>query len=98
MNPQYRWIDCQACGRQEWRYVTTKRCYRCSALAIMARNKACGQVGHAIRKGLLSPVAGLTCYRCGKPAKHYEHRDYSKPLDVEPVCVSCNVQLGIGKI
>jgi hypothetical protein len=27
----------------------------------------------------------------------YEHRDYTKPLQVEPVCRSCNALRGPGK-
>ena len=32
----------------------------------------------------------VPCVDCGKRAEHYDHRDYTKPLEVEPVCRSCN--------
>ena len=31
---------------------------------------------------------------CGAPARHYDHRDYNKPLEIEPVCVRCNLLRG----
>jgi len=50
----------------------------------------------AIRRGLIPPVNTRTCVDCGKPADAYDHRDYNKPLDVEPVCTGCNVRRGPG--
>ena len=34
------------------------------------------------------------CVDCGANATDYDHRDYNKPLDVEPVCRSCNIRRG----
>lgn len=31
---------------------------------------------------------------CKGPAKQYDHHDYSEPLKVEPVCISCNHRRG----
>ena len=31
---------------------------------------------------------------CGKQAHEYDHRDYDKPLEVEPTCKSCNSKRG----
>jgi len=39
----------------------------------------------------------IECVDCGAPATCYDHRDYSKPLDVEPVCWKCNAQRGPAK-
>lgn len=39
-----------------------------------------------MRRGELKPATAFACVDCGKPAQCYGHRDYSKPLDVEPVC------------
>ena len=36
--------------------------------------------------------SGLSCVDCDGPATCWEHRDYSKPLDVEPCCHGCNVR------
>lgn len=34
------------------------------------------------------------CVDCGNGATEYEHRDYNKPLAVEPVCRTCNHRRG----
>jgi len=36
----------------------------------------------------------IDCVDCGKPAHSYDHRDYLKPLDVDPVCRKCNAERG----
>lgn len=51
-------------------------------------------VQRAVRKGVLPSVAGLTCADCGAAATAYDHRNYNKPLDVEPVCNTCNIERG----
>lgn len=48
----------------------------------------------AIKDGYLPRLSGLSCVDCGAPAKAYDHRDYNRPLDVEPVCHACNVKRG----
>lgn len=77
-----------------------------SELVIQARRlevKATGaehahrEVKKAVRRGDLSPVTSHTCVDCGNPAEAYEHRDYGAPLDVEPVCNSCNGIRGAAK-
>lgn len=49
---------------------------------------------NAVRDGYLPRPTTLTCLDCGAPAQVYDHRDYNKPLDVEPVCHACNVRRG----
>jgi hypothetical protein len=39
---------------------------------------------------------GIKCSDCESPAKEYDHRDYKKPLEVEPVCMACNAARGPG--
>lgn len=51
-------------------------------------------VSIAVKSGILQPAQKYKCVDCGKDAFVYEHRDYQKPLDVEPVCVSCNSKRG----
>ena len=52
----------------------------------------------AIMKGLIPRLEGqFRCVDCGDVATEYDHRDYSKPLDVDPVCRSCNRRRGPGK-
>lgn len=52
----------------------------------------------AIRCGKLAPVKGRRCEDCGEPAIAYDHRDYSRPLMVEPVCTGCNIRRGRGHV
>jgi|SRR6185312_2177944 len=52
-------------------------------------------VADAKRHGLLPILDGtIACVDCGAPAQEYDHRDYGKPLDVEPVCICCNRSRG----
>lgn len=49
----------------------------------------------AIECGYLPKLDGtIACVDCGRPACDYEHRDYARPLDVEPCCRSCNQRRG----
>ena len=57
-------------------------------------HKAHSYVTKAIRDGYLPRPNTLLCLDCGSPAQVYDHRDYNKPLDVEPVCHACNVKRG----
>lgn len=38
------------------------------------------------------------CTDCSGVASQYDHRDYSRPLDVEPVCAGCNHRRGKASI
>lgn len=49
-----------------------------------------------VRAGRLKKASEFKCYLCGVQAQCYDHRDYSKPLDVRPVCRMCNYKLGPG--
>lgn len=51
-------------------------------------------VAMAIKDGYLHRPNTLTCLDCGATAQGYDHRDYNKPLDVEPVCHACNIKRG----
>ena len=77
------------------------RCSECAKQAVRDKalkwrkehpklNNIYQRVHVAIKKGILPPPSTLNCVDCGYPAHSYDHRDYSKPLDVEPVCRSCN--------
>ncbi len=63
----------------------------------MASKKAIRAVTKAVRDGDLPSIGTQICVDCGKPAQHYDHRDYDKPLEVEPVCVKCNFARGPAK-
>lgn len=51
-------------------------------------------VSIAIRHGFLAPAYEHDCVDCGQQATVYDHRDYNKPLEVEPVCRACNKRRG----
>lgn len=61
-----------------------KPIYRLQSIAIQ-------KVSKAIKAGILRKLDGsIKCVDCGKIAVHYDHRDYRKPLKVDPVCAYCN--------
>lgn len=51
-------------------------------------------VAKAVREGRLKPIKQCICVDCGAPAHHYDHRDYNKPEEVDPVCARCNTERG----
>jgi hypothetical protein len=54
-------------------------------------------VSVALYNGDLPRLDGsIPCADCGKPAQEYDHRDYKKPMEVAPVCKSCNAARGPG--
>lgn len=92
---------CHAC---RWPFVSIRArgrivyCGRCSGEAHYARNYALAWVNRAVRYGRLLPPETFRCVDCDEWAEVWEHRDYSKPLQVEPVCKSCNALRGPGYI
>lgn len=70
----------------------------CLCPAHLARRTAMSiahrKVQYAVEKKRLPPPSTLLCADCGAQAEQYEHRDYNKPLDVEPICKSCNTKRG----
>ena len=67
------------------------------------RSKAQGRAYSAVKRGELprlintlrqKPV-GISCSDCSELATQYDHRDYRKPLKVEPVCCGCNKRRGV---
>lgn len=85
--------QCSRCGTDiSARYSTARTCLDCYYKwgVFNGARKAYAQVTAAIKKGLLPHPSQCVCADCGKPARDYDHRDYSKPLAVEPVCRRCN--------
>lgn len=70
------------------------RCGQCNSvrthIKAAIQRKALTAVARAVQKGLLPRASMLVCVDCGKQAEVYEHRHYGRPLQVEPVCQSCN--------
>lgn len=63
------------------------------------QRKAHAMVRAAIGRGLLPNLKSgeYACADCSEVACIYEHRDYSRPLDVTPVCATCNNRRGTAK-
>ena len=58
--------------------------------------RARSQVQYAVKTGKLVSLKKVyvKCIDCGARATDYDHRDYLKPLDVDPVCRKCNRRRG----
>ena len=79
------------CGAKAY----TTRAYKCLEHFIGSKPASVEYAVHnAIKRGVIPPAKACVCVDCGKPARHYDHRDYNKPLEVEPVCISCNMMRG----
>jgi len=52
-------------------------------------------VWYAVESGKLANPSTACCADCGVQAECYDHRDYLKPLSVEPVCKKCNSSRGM---
>lgn|SRR6185312_6461878 len=59
-----------------------------------SRSRAYQLVARAIKRGELPHVSTQYCIDCGRFAECYDHRDYSRPLAVDPVCRRCNTRRG----
>lgn len=60
------------------------------------RDRAQYLVWAAIKRGNLALPESLKCVDCGATAECYDHRNYHRPLSVEPVCQPCNIRRGPG--
>jgi len=56
------------------------------------KNAAHLAVFNAVRRKDLPRVSTCDCVDCGIQAAEYHHEDYSKPLDVEPLCRLCHTK------
>lgn len=70
-------------------------CEPCRLASYAAQRGAKKWLGLAIRSGRLLQARTYRCVDCReKWATAWEHRDYDKPLDVDPTCDSCNFARG----
>lgn len=87
--------SCVVCGGA---YIDrpSRRCHcdRCLMAFYQSGDRAMAAVAKAIATGALMRPATYKCVDCDKQAQQYDHRDYRKPLDVDPVCRSCNQRRG----
>lgn len=85
------------------RHVFASSCCQCASDKSKDHARRSGMlaahaaVSKAIRLGALSPARDHLCVDCGKQAMDYDHRDYGMPLQVDPVCRSCNKLRGPAK-
>lgn len=88
-------IECISCTRTELRnYSGALFCYECQGQRAIEQDRAIKAVGAAVKRGFLPRAAECVCEDCNAPAQHYDHRDYTEPLEVDPVCARCNTRRG----
>jgi hypothetical protein len=96
--PEYCLKVCAECGQLCETGMKSARCRPCASdrykEILKAQVPAVSAVNKAVKSGFLAKPATQLCVDCGKQAAYYDHRDYRKPLDVEPVCRSCNRKRG----
>ena len=85
-------MNCFLCGGS--RYSRWHTCEPCAKVWHGLRQRAMIAVRCARLRGDLKNPKELACEDCAGPATEYDHRDYSKPLDVAPVCRTCNQKRG----
>lgn len=89
--------NCAHCGKPKNRLYPGMSMY-CLKCTWIVRHplaaKAYDIIGLAIATGKVPSARGLVCVDCSEPATEYDHRDYTKPLEVDPVCRSCNHRRG----
>jgi ribosomal protein S27E len=86
---------CRVCANEIVdRHHAAKLCFSCADHSKNGGFKAHRKVKKAIELGILASVKDLKCLDCGNQAEIYDHKDYNKPLEVEPVCRSCNRNRG----
>lgn len=97
---------CEACGGKFYRHHLSRFCFPCCEKRAKEASKRQYKgnpnnlsrrlVSTAIRLGVMRPASEFNCVDCGGAAAHYDHRDYNKPLDVDPVCTRCHGARGRG--
>lgn len=88
---------CIHCQKPTKRYWNARMCWACLDASKNPKARAMVLVRKAVSDGdMPSPLSKL-CVDCGAPAHFYDHRDYARPLAVEPLCNACNVRRGPGR-
>jgi hypothetical protein len=87
-------ILCVSCGCEELRDSGARFCHSCQEQHHYEQRRAIGKVANAVFNGVLPKPSEFDCTDCGAPARQWDHRDYTLPLAVEPVCIACNIRRG----
>ena len=90
----YAMRTCPCCHVTVKMFKNSGVCLDCAAIINHVGGKARGVMKMAIKRGEIQKARGRKCVDCGKPATELDHRYYSRPLDVEPVCRGCNKKRG----
>lgn len=89
---------CKACGSviaRDRMNISPYCSTRCASEVNAISNRACRKVKQAVAAGHIAPIVeGTKCVDCGGQAQEFDHREYCKPLAVDPVCHRCNLRRG----
>jgi len=97
---------CRMCGEYMRRERGAKTCFPCAADRVNTaykpygvRLRAAKELARAINNKSIPALSNgdILCVDCGETATCYDHRDYTRPLEVEPVCKGCNNRRGTAK-
>lgn len=88
--------NCIVCGeqipREQGRCHSDYCSIACSDAVSAMRAKVSRLVARHVASGAIPPASHFSCVDCSSPAVDYDHRHYLRPLDVVPVCRSCNLK------
>lgn len=100
-----RIMNCEMC-KEEFETISynKKCCVDCNGKRIKEirnnwrknnpeKNKAQLKILTEIRAGRMLPAKEFLCVFCENYAEEYHHPDYSKPLEVKPLCHDCHMKL-----
>lgn len=95
-NETFRCIRCNAVfyKRTDRGHGSKRYCLECEHEKEKAMDRAGYRIKKAIKAGKILPATSYECWDCSEPADRYDHRNYDKPLDVQPVCARCNRRRG----
>lgn len=86
---------CQHCGNsyEHHRHKSAAtRCESCREIHCILAGRCSSAVTTAEYNDRLQDPKTMRCIDCGNSANVYDHRDYLKPLSVDPVCNTCNIR------
>ena len=87
--------DCPGCGRTtERRMRNSPYCHPCVTIFHEESLRCSRLITAAVKVGAMKRAKEFGCVDCGSPARCYDHRDYTRPFDVQPVCDRCNNKRG----